>query len=450
MAEEKTKQMNKDLGSFRDPASQVYVKPQKVAREIRKSYYPEYDQLMKSGLYQELVDKGYLIPHRQCYRGDDYLVILPDLVPFITYPYEWSFAQLQEAAFVTLETNRIAMNYGMMLKDASAYNIQMVDNRMCLIDTCSFMVYHPGMPWGSYPQFLRNFLSPMVLIKWDNPYTALKLLQTHIDGIPVPMAASRMPLSTRFSGGMWAHIFSQSLKFAVDPKRSVKMNKVVLTSLLNNLYSFVSTMKYKPIAGEFLKYSELGSYSQESLTSKLKQVNRMIQLCPGKSYLDLGSNTGVYSKMAAQYGNNVIAIDANHDCIHSLYYSQGVLPLVVDICQPSPGIGWANTERKSFWDRVGKVDCIMALAILHHLCLKNNVPLDMVADLLKDHTQHLIIEWVPPDDPKAQQIMGTKKVPVYDELTFLDAFDRWFRVVETAKIQGSMRVLYYMERKDTW
>ena len=440
-------EVSRDPASFRDPASRVYANGEVVVREIAASYIPEYDHLMQSGLYRELVEEGMLIPHREAKRNDHSITIIPERVPFISYPYEWTFGQLQEAALVTLMINRIAMKHGMMLKDASAYNMQVVHDRMCLIDTCSFMDYQPGMPWGPYAQFLRHFVCPMLLVKHFNPYTAMKLLQTNIDGIPVPLVARLMPFSTRFNGGMWAHIFSQSLKFAVDPKRSVTMNQMVLIALLNNLQKFVGSLTYKPPAGDFLQYAELGSYSRESLEDKKIIVQQFIALVKDTSFLDLGSNTGDYSRMAAAAGKQVIAIDSDHDCILDLYEANGkaILPLVVDIVQPSPGIGWANRERASFSDRVGKVDCIMALAIIHHLCLKNNIPLDMVADLLKDHARSLIIEWVPPEDKKAQLLLGQKKVPTYDHQTFINAFTRYFVINQASQIKGSDRILYFME-----
>jgi SAM-dependent methyltransferase len=436
-----------DPASFRDPSSRVFASAGAVVRYIYSSYFPEYDHLMKSGLYKDLVEAGLMIPHREVKRDQYCITISPEVVPFISYPYEWSFRQLSVAAFNTLQINRIAMKHGMMLKDASAYNMQVVKDRMCLIDTCSFMKYQPGMPWGPYSQFLRHFLGPMLLIKHFNPYTALKLLQTNIDGIPVPLVARLMPFSTRFNAGMWAHIFSQSLKFAVDPKRSVTMNQMVLTTLLDNLQKFVGSLSYQPPAGDFLQYAELGSYSHEALADKHRIVKECLGMVKGTSVLDLGCNTGDYSVMAAESGKQVISIDSNHDCIHAMHqnYTLAILPLVVDLCQPSPGIGWANRERKPFWDRVGKVDCIMALAIIHHLCLKNNIPLDMVVYLLKDHARSLIIEWVPPEDKKSQLLLGQKKVPTYDHQSFIKAFTRYYVVNRADQIKDSARIIYFME-----
>lgn len=447
MEKEKINEIPEDPASFRDPASRVYVDQDQVVRVINPDYFPNYDQLMNSGLYQELVDRGLLIPHRESFRDSTRVIIFPERVPFITYPYEWSFGHLKEAALVTLCINRLAMQHGMMLKDANAYNIQLYNGHMTLIDTCSFIRYEPGQPWGAYSQFLSNFLCPLLLIKHSNPQEA-RLLQIFLNGIPVPYTAHRIPFWTKvFSPGIWSHILSQSLNFTVNPKRSVSMSHTVLCTLLDHLERFIFRQEYKPPAGEFLQYAELGSYSREALASKKYIVGEMIKQCPGVDFVDLGSNTGDYSRMAASLGKKVIAVDSYHDCTFSLFDAQGVVPLVVDICNPSPGIGWANRERASFWDRVGTADCVMMLAILHHLCLKNNVPLEMVADLMKDHARSLIIEWVPPGDEKAKQLLGTKQVPLYDHQTFLDAFSRYYVEYSQARILDSERTLYYMERK---
>lgn len=439
-------EIKRDPASFRDPSSRVYVGNGLVFREVYASYLPVYDHLMQSGLYEELQKCEFLIPHREVDRNQHYAMLEVDQVPFISYPYEWSFPLIQEAALTTLAINRVAMKYGMILKDASAYNMQIINRQTKLIDTCSFMLYQPGMPWWAYSQFLRHFLCPLLLIKYDHPETALKLLQTHIDGIPVPLAAHRMPFITRFKWGMWAHLFSQSLNFNVNPKWSVTINQTALTALLEHLYNFVYSLDYKSPISDLLQYAERGSYSLKALKDKKGIVYDMIQQVQGDLFLDLGSNTGNYSVIAVKSGKYVIAVDSSHDCICQLFQCLNTLPLVVDICQPSPGIGWANQERKPFWDRVGRVDCIMALAIIHHLCLKNNIPLELVADLLADHTRYLIIEWVPPEDPKAQQLLGNKQVPRYDYDTFIMEFTRHFLIRRVVNVYDSDRKIYFMER----
>lgn len=437
----------RDPASFRDPAAKVYTSDGMIMREIYPDYFREYNHFMKH-IYPELVKQELIIKHQELYSDKNRLVISPETIPFISYPYEWSFRLLKEAALVTLIINRIAMQHGMMLKDASAYNIQYHEGRMKLIDTCSFMFYDGNTPWGAYSQFLRHFVSPLVLIKHIHPHEA-KLSQIYLDGVPVPYASNRIPLHTRLYPSYWVHIFTQSWAdlFKSDRVLPPRMSEYQLTALLDNLWKFVVSLKYKPLLPEgWLKYAEAGSYTFDSLMNKKDIVRTCIKQVNGETFLDLGTNTGCYSEMAADYGKRVIAVDSDHDCIHSMHREADILPLVLDICNPSPGIGWANRERKPFWDRVGEVDCIMALALIHHLSIRNNVPLGMVADLMAEHARNLIIEWVPPDDKQAQKLLGIKNIPPYSLDIFKAEFTQRYRIIRECKITGSKRIIYFMER----
>jgi hypothetical protein len=438
-----------DPGSFRDPASRVYVGKGMVFREIDSSYFTDYDHFMKSGLYQELLDRELIVPHGEAHRDERCAILESEMVPLISYPYEWSFSQIQEAALTTLQINRIAREKGMMLKDATAYNIQWYEGRMRLIDTSSFIRYQPGQPWHPYTQFLRHFACPMLIMKYDHANNG-KMSQLFIDGIPIQEAVHRIPFFKRFNTGMVTHILSQSMNFNPQKDRDVKWSGMVYDTLLANLEKFIATMKYKIVYGsDFVQYADLCGYSQEELKAKKQIVDHCIHSIKGENFLDLGCNTGTYSESAANLGKNVIAVDSDHDCIESIYhrYSDGILPLIVNVTNPSPGIGWANRERRPFWDRVGEVDCIMALALVHHLCIRNNIPVGMVLDLFADHAKNLIIEWVPPDDPKAIILGRRKKVPQYDLSTFESEAHRRFNIIGQYPVgKETGRIIYQMKR----
>ena len=156
---------NKELSSFRDPSGYIYYENNKVMRKVNKIYFKEYDHLMNSGLYDELIKKGLLIEHKEIKRTSDEIILEVNKIPYISYPYEWTFEELKEASLVTLEINKIAMNYGMILKDASNYNIQFIGCKAVFIDTLSFMFYEENSPWGAYGQFSRHFIAPLVLMK---------------------------------------------------------------------------------------------------------------------------------------------------------------------------------------------------------------------------------------------------------------------------------------------
>ena len=440
--------ITKDPASFRDPAAGVYVIRDKVYREIYPAYFPEYDHFMER-IYPELIEQDLIVPHKELSRSSDVITIEPSLVPFISYPYEWSFEMLKEAALVTLRVNEIAMEHGMMLKDASAYNVQHYQGRMRFIDTSSFMFYSVDTPWPAYSQFLRHFIAPMLWIKYYNPLLG-RLSELYLDGVPIPLTARMLPFHTKVNARFIEHIYAQTLDFTLDPGRTPKMTRIALYAFLADLYKFVRHLYYKPIFGHsWIKYSEAGSYSPDSLRHKKEIVAKCLGELRGRRALDLGANTGVYSRIAAELGYDVIAVDTDHDCMYNLFnpHDTKILPLIVDLCNPSPGIGWNNRERRGFWDRIGKVDVILALALIHHLSVRNNVPLSLVADLLADHCNNLIIEWVPLEDKKATKLLGTKKIPEYNQAVFLEQFSRRFNIIRACPIDGSARIICLMESK---
>jgi len=158
----------KDRGSFRDPSGFIYQKDQIIYRQINRRYQKQYETLMGSGLYSRLIKEGFLISHEEIASEDleegAYKIIRPQKIPFISYPYEWSFGEYKDAALVTLKIQRIALEYNMTLKDASAYNIQFQDANAKLIDTLSFDDYQEGTPWVAYQQFCKHFLAPLLLM----------------------------------------------------------------------------------------------------------------------------------------------------------------------------------------------------------------------------------------------------------------------------------------------
>ena len=153
--------------SFRDPSGFVFAENGRVYRQINNGFAEHFDQFMSSGLYDVLVSKGYLVAHEDVtasniQRGPDcYRVIAPEIIPYIAYPYEWSFSQLQDAAMLTLRIQTVALQHGYILKDASAYNVQFKDGKPVFIDTLSFEPYVEGAPWVAYRQFCQHFLAPL-------------------------------------------------------------------------------------------------------------------------------------------------------------------------------------------------------------------------------------------------------------------------------------------------
>src|SRR6185436_4959816 len=183
--------------SFRDPSGFLFSRGGILYRQVNRAYQKEYARLMESGLYEKLVKAGLLIPHVEvdqppAVEVDALKVIQPDRVPFISYPYEWSFGQLKSAALATLSIQKRALKMGMSLKDASAYNIQFVHGKATLIDTLSFEVYEEGEPWVAYRQFCQHFLAPLALMALKD-VRLNQLLRVYIDGVPLDLVSELLP-----------------------------------------------------------------------------------------------------------------------------------------------------------------------------------------------------------------------------------------------------------------
>lgn len=439
----------RDPASFRDPASNVYAGEDQVYREIYPPYFKEYDHFMDT-VYPELLAEEWIIPHKELSRTAERIVIAPEMIDFISYPYEWTFTDLKRAALTTLRINQVALKHGMMLKDASAYNIQWYKGSWRLIDTCSFM-FRLDTPWPAYSQFLRHFVNPLLLMKYVHTHEN-KLSQIYLDGLTTGYTSNRLPWSAKFWPGYWIHVYSQTWAdvFKTERTRPPRMSTIALTAFLTNLYTFVQGLEYKPVLDRgWIKYAELGSYTEAALKRKKEIVSSFLGFIRGRRLLDLGANTGEYSRMAGMRKWDVLAVDADHDCMFNLnqWQTSNILPLVVDLNNPPPAIGWANRERRAFWDRIGKVDCTLALALIHHLSIRNNVPLGMVADLLADHTRYLIVEFVPQEDKQAKRLLAGKNIPEYSRTVFLDEFSRRFKTIASSSILESMREIYLMECK---
>ena len=198
------------LSSFRDPDGFLFAAGNILYRQVNLAYRNHYDRLMGSGLFQELGKKDLLISHTETdmarkFSHDAYKIIRPEVVPFISYPYEWCFDQLKDAALATLQIQKCALDFGMTLKDASAYNIQFFHGKPKLIDTLSFEIYKEGSPWIAYRQFCQHFLAPLALMSYRDVRLS-QLMRIYIDGIPLDLASSLLPFRAFLRPSLWAHI----------------------------------------------------------------------------------------------------------------------------------------------------------------------------------------------------------------------------------------------------
>ena len=453
--------------SFRDPSGFLFTRDGVLYRQINRAYQEHYDHLMSSKLYAKLVYGGMLIAHEEVDIAPEepelaYRVIQPEPVQFISYPYEWSFSQLQDAALLTMAIQKHALDAGMVLKDASAYNIQFQHGKPVLIDTLSFEIYREGDPWVAYRQFCQHFLAPLALMSYQDVRLS-QLLRIYIDGIPLDLASRLLPRRTRFNMGLATHVHLHAAaqkryadQVVVKTKGTRKMSKISFLGLMDSLENTTRKLTWKPSGTEWGDYYQAssGHYSTTAFEHKKQVVSHFLeQLQPALTW-DLGANTGEFSRLIAEEGCQIVAFDIDPAAVEQNYLlakqnkESRMLPLIMDFTNPSPALGWHNQERHSLVERA-PADLLFALAFIHHMAIANNVPLLALARYLHDLGHWLIIEWVPKEDSQVQKLLANRQdiFTGYHVQGFESAFGKYFNIREKSPINGSPRVIYLMENK---
>ena len=427
------------------------------------SYGRHYDLLMASGLYDSLAGRRWLIPHVEVPAHSDptiHRTLHPEVVPFISYPYEWSFSQLKDAALLTLDIQLESLAFGMVLKDASAYNVQFIGSRPVFIDTLSFETYEEGRPWIAYRQFCQHFLGPLALMAYRD-LRLRELLARFIDGPPLDLVAGLLPARTRFRYGLLAHLHAHARsqvrhagEAVAHATRAPRLPKNRLVALMHSLRSAVQKCEPPSRRTEWSDYYDATNYSPEAMAAKESLVGRLVQhTAPAGGLVhDLGANTGRFSRLLAASGRTVIAHDLDDLAVERNYLASrstgaNVLPLVLNLANPSPALGWALEERASTLDRVAG-STVIALALVHHLAISNNVPLRDLAALFARMAQTLVIEFVPKEDSQVKRLLATRQdiFPNYSLEGFEAAFAEHFAITHRETVPGSARTLLAMRR----
>lgn len=453
--------------SFRDPAGFLFKKQGELYRQINNYYATDYEKLMHSGLYQQLVDSNQLVPHQEVHL-DHALnseqatkVIKPLKIPFISYPFEWSFSQLKDAALLTLTIQEKALKCDMSLKDASAYNVQFYKGKPIFIDTLSFFSYQEGQPWVAYRQFCQHFLAPLMLMKYRD-VRLNQLFKNYIDGIPLDLASKLLPSSTFFKLSSLLHIHMHAKmqrKFqstTTKPVNKATFSKIAFTHLISSLKSIIENLTL-PISTQtewYDYYESNNNYTAQSIQEKERIIDTWIKDIQPQIVWDMGANTGRFSLIAGRHAQQVIAWDIDTSCIESLYRKlstanvTNVLPLLLDLTNPSPALGWAHQERDSLMQRAN-ADAILALGLIHHLAIVNNLPLESIGSFFYNLCEFLIIEFVPKEDSQVQKLFATREdvFDRYDIENFEKCFANFFTILDKFPIMGTHRTLYFMKRR---
>ena len=428
--------------SFRDPDARVFIGKDTVYRLLTPEGQAIHEAVRESSLLVAL--DGKVIP---CQLVDD--TIHSPRLPFISYPYEWSFSMLEDAALLHLDIMEEALARGFILKDATPYNVQFIDCKPLFIDVTSFAPYEDGMPWQAYTQFCRMFLNPLLL----HAATGLPLQPwVHGSGLSPRATARALPLlfTLRHLPGVMGHVMGQAALealFSSAPNPRIQIPKKTLNRQLRGLRGFISRLKARHVNVDYTA----DHYTMAARDAKADFVHRVLARTRPKVVWDLGCNLGAYSKMAATYANLVVAMDVDSAIVDALYRSRphNILPLVMDLFYPSPDMGWAQSEHMGLEQR-GPCDLALALALIHHLRITGGIPLSHIVAWLSWISKAAVIEWVPKEDTRAQQLLAWREdvFDDYTEETLQAALVGGFGEHDAKPLPDSKRVMYYAWHHD--
>ena len=460
--------MSANSGSFRDPSGHVFSKKGCIYRSIFTPGVKDFEAARDAGIYDKLIESGLLLPHEEVDIGDltpegtIYCLTHPRL-PMISYPWEWPFSMLKEAALLHLDAMEMLLPHGFWLRDASAFNVQYDGNRLCLIDTLSIGQRIAESPWVAYGQFCSHFLAPLAMAAYRDIRT-LSLWRNYIDGYPLDLAIKMLPFWRRYRPGLFMHLTLHArFQNAADRKEDIGKTKLLkrpkvsdrgLVGLIHSLRRTIEGIKWKRTSKVWEEYAEIRTYEDEDVVQKSEYVDRVVQRLQPRVVWDLGANTGEFSLIAGSHGAFVVSIDGDPACTEFLYQKisvengkKRILPLTMNLANPSPGLGWNSNERLSLNDR-GPADMVLALALIHHLVFSSCVPLSMIAKWFGNFAKHLLVEFVPPADPMVQKLLrnrGDEHLP-YNLEVFRSSFGEFFDFIDQTLLPND-RILFLCKRR---
>lgn len=457
--------------SFRDPAGSVQIRSDCVHRSIRASHAQDTLSFLRSNLQSSLVSEGKLVASAIVSHTDQTLELQHPLLPFISYPSEWPLTLWNSAALLTLEICTRLIASGRILKDATPLNVVLLGTCPVFVDIASIeSLDTSSSTWAAYGQFVRTFMLPMLAhteLGWplqttqlrrdgfepEELYRALpsvrRLKSAAFSSVTLPILAQRF-LRPRSAGlGEAGSRKSFAPKFA-DPE----INRQVLTKRISGLRATLGKVRSSRASGYWTDYAAgVGHYATEDQQRKRTFVLEILRGAQSVSVLDIGCNTGDYSRLAAEAGARVVSVDSDAAALDrfagELGQQTAILPLCVDIAHPTPATGWENRETVSFLDRArGHFDTVFMLAVIHHLLLSSQIPMGHIAQFCyRLEARNLVIEWVPPTDPKFIEVLRGRDM-IYQHVTealFRESFSKYFSFRKQLVLSNG-RSLFHLEK----
>lgn len=458
-------------GSFRDRNGRVYYDSGRVFRLLSEVGLADWETASSKRFFQQAMRDGKIVGTRRIEEtsgispgaiGGWAGVLEHDRIPFVSYPYEWSFGMLQDAALLQLELLDAALDEDMVLKDASAFNVQWTNGRPVFIDVLSFENLEPGQPWVGYRQFCQMFLYPLLLQAYKNvPFQPW--LRGNLEGIDPEQFNQLMSLRDLFRPGVLFHVYlhAKSQRRHADRDGDVRaelhragFHKALIKANVARLRKLVAGLRWKAQTSQWHDYTTRHSYSEEDLHRKISFVQSVVTERHRHLVWDLGCNTGTFSELAAENADCVIAMDSDGLIVERLYQaikSNGqsrILPLLINIADPPPNLGWRARERHGLAER-GKPDLVLCLALLHHLVISANIPVAELVDWLASLQADLVIEFVTKDDPMVRKLLQNKVDNYFDyQLAFFEhCLSRAFVIERRENVTSNTRILYYAKIK---
>jgi hypothetical protein len=461
-----------EAGSFRDPESRVFYADGAVYRALSEEGLEDFEALAASTLFEKAMADGRLVGTERVKNPSSLPAPLVkeragalrhERIPFVSYPYEWPFSMLKDAALLQLDLLADALVEGLVLKDSSPYNVQFRGGRAVFVDVGSFEKRRPE-PWVGYRQFCELFLYPLMLHAWKGvPHHPW--LRGSIDGITPPRMRSLLSFRDRFRRGTFTHVFLHARLEAryADREREDRSEakpgagaktEVILASV-RKMRKLVERLSWKPPEGVWVAYGERNSYTDEDTGRKEDFVRAVATAERWGLTWDIGANNGRYSRIAAEGSDYVLAVDADEGPIELLYRTlrdegnEKILPLTMNLADPSPSLGWRGLERKSLPDR-GNPDLVLALALVHHVAISANVPVREFLDWLASLGCSLVIEFPTREDPMVRRLLAGKRTeehPDYELGYFERALKEMFDVERSERLGSGTRVLYFARPK---
>ncbi len=466
--------MSRDYGSFRDPEGLVFLASGRIFRGISSSAASRVRRFIHSDFYkkhagsqivetieissQEVASAGVSIDDANSWE----MWVEHSRIPLISYPYEWSFESLKEAGRLTLSLLIDGLSCGYTLKDASAFNVQFINTKPIFIDILSFTEYQEGEPFIGYKQFCEHFLAPLCLSACAGiDYNAW--FRGRLEGLDLIEVSKALPVVTRFRLQILMHLHLQAWAMrkvqattaVVEHrrKRPRPISRRNLIALCAGLKRFITKLQRKR-SSYWQQYSGYNSYSDSSQADKTRIAHEFIVKNNIREILDLGCNTGEYSRVAVDAGaQRVIGTDIDCGAIDIAFKDarKNSLPIQIlhyDVANPSPDMGWMCKERLTLERRLGQIEGIFCFALIHHIVIGRNIPIEFFVRWVCDLAPKGLIEFVPKSDPMVKGLLRDREdiFVDYDQANMERILQDINKHVVIHAVQSSSRIIYAWER----